>query len=87
MTLSRSFYSHQSRNRGLRPHPHPPNPWLGIYNIRPAFINDAGWKLKEGSKPFSYALADKMAPVLRLVWPSAMNPTAKLAEVPLRCIE
>ena len=30
---------------------------------------------------------DKIAPVLRLVWPSAMSPTGKLAEVLLRCVE
>ena len=30
---------------------------------------------------------DQIAPVLRLVWPSAMSPMRKLAEVLLRCVE
>ena len=65
----------------------PTYPSLRIYNVRPAFIDDTGAKLKEGSKPFSYALMDKMAPVLRLAWPSAVSPTGKLAEVLLCCAE
>ena len=37
----------------------PSHPSLRVYNIRPAFIDDEGAKLKEGSKPFTYALMDQ----------------------------
>lgn len=34
-----------------------------------------------------YAFMDKIAPVLRVAWPSGVSPTGKLAEVIVRCVE
>ena len=66
----------------------PTHPSLRIYNVRPAFIDDTqDDKLKEGKKPFVYALMDRMAPALRTVWPSGVSPTGKLAEVLVKCVE
>lgn len=87
MRLLSSCCSHQGRDGDLSPIPHPPYPWLRNHNVRPAFIGDTGPKLKECSRPFSYALMDKIAPGLRLVWPSAMSPMEKLGETLLRCVE
>ena len=53
----------------------------------PHSLGDTGPKQKESSRPLSYALMDQAAPVPRLIWPSAMSPTGKLAGNLLRCIE
>ena len=53
----------------------------------PHSLGDTGPKLKESSRPFSYALMDQVAPVPRFIWPSAMSPTGKLAGDLLRGIE
>lgn len=45
----------------------------------PRSLGATGPKLKESSRPFSYALMDEVVPVLRLIWPGAMSPTGKLA--------
>ena len=55
-------------------------PSLRTYNVRPAFIDDTGAKPTEGSKPFSYALMDEMAPVLRLARTSAVKEVKKALE-------
>lgn len=62
-------------------------PALRVYNIRPGFIDDSGAKLREGKKSFTYALADKLAPALKSVYPSGVSPTGKLAEVLVQCVE
>ena len=41
--------------------------------------------MREGTpKPFSYQLGDRLAPVLRALYPSGVSPTEKLAEVLVR---
>lgn len=63
------------------------SPSLRVYNVRPGFIDDSGAKLKEGKKSFMYALADRLAPALKILYPSGHSPTGNLAEVLVRCVE
>ena len=53
--------------------------------MRPAFIDDQGNHLKQGSKPFSYKMMDYAAPLFRILTPSFVSPAKHLAEVLVLC--
>ena len=60
----------------------PTHPSLRIYNARPAFIDDTqDGKLKEGKKTPIYTAMDKMAPLIRALWPNGVSPTGALADI------